>query len=184
MPDKPCPEHWVTAPRHCSSLSSNKQHILVSRKGKRGTESFPVPLCCSKNSKLSHRQLVKPGCATSMCHYKHGHCTGARVHMQRQSTAHKEQHRPRSHWHNSTAWHHHARQRMSVCWGSPWAEASGAVTAPEAVTAPCCDMSPGPCFLSLSLPHSGWALFRTAILSFAQPSQALTPQAAVIQSAF
>lgn len=94
------------------------------------TSSFPVPPCCSQNTKLSHRQLVKPGCATSMCHQKHGHRTGPRVHTQRPSTAYKEQHRPWSHCQNSTAWHHHARQRMSVCWRSHWAEASGAVTAP------------------------------------------------------
>lgn len=82
--------------------------------GKRGncegnrTSSFPVPPCCSQNTKLSHKQLVQPGCATSTCHQKHGHRTGPRVHTQRQSTAQKEQHRPSSHCQNSTARHHHA----------------------------------------------------------------------------
>lgn len=40
------------------------------------TSSFPVPPCCSQNSKLSHRQLVKPGCAARST----GHRTGAHGH--------------------------------------------------------------------------------------------------------
>lgn len=99
--------------------------------------------------------------------------------QQRQSTAHKEQHRPRSHCHNATAWHCHAQQRMSVCWGSPWAKASAAVTAPY--------MSPGP-FPEPSPPlpvQAGHSLGQQFFpLHQAQPSQALTPKAAVIQSAF
>lgn len=119
-------------------------------KGNR-TSPFPVPMCCPRNTMLGHKQLAKPGCSTSMHHQKqeliqgttkqgkcctgrrHCHPMGPSVHTQRQSSAHKEQHRL-----PVTAWHHHTRQRMGSSLASHWAEASGVVTSPY--------VSPESCF--------------------------------------
>lgn len=40
-------------------------------KGNR-TSPFPVPTCCPQNTKLSHKQLAKPGWSISMHHQKQG----------------------------------------------------------------------------------------------------------------
>lgn len=67
---------WVMAPRHCSSLSSNKQPALVSGQGGNcegnRTSSLPVLLYCPWNTKLGHKRLAKPGRATFKCQQKQG----------------------------------------------------------------------------------------------------------------
>lgn len=61
-------------------MSSNKQHVLVSRKGKklRGEQNIII----SSPTVLFPKLQAQPQAAGEawMCHQKHGHRTGARVH--------------------------------------------------------------------------------------------------------
>lgn len=137
------------APRHCSSLSSNKQHVLVNRKRRklRGEQDIII----SSAIMLFPEHQAQPQAAGEawMCHI---HTPPEARPSHRATCAHrgKAQHTRSSTDHGPTArtpqlaTTMHDRGWMSICWGSPWAEASDAVTAPY--------MLPGLCFLIHHLP--------------------------------